>query len=107
MIAVIITWAVLIEILLHLFGAGSFFVGVSGTVLAIAFVVGSIGIILNLKTPKEVISTILIGAFMVGFLPALLAGVLQDIWQALSPATVLFIALALLGAALFLSRERR
>jgi len=103
----IMTWAVLIGVLLHLFGAGNIFVAISGAVLAIAFVVGAIGIILNLKTPKEVIAAIVIGAFAASLLPAVIAGVLRDIWHGLSPVTIFVIGLGLLAAALFLSRVRR
>jgi hypothetical protein len=103
----IVIWAVLIGTILHLLGAGGFFVGASGAVLALAFVVGAIGIILNLKTPKEVIASIVIGAFAASLLPAVIAGVLRDIWHGLSPVTIFVIGLGLLAAALFLRRVRR
>jgi hypothetical protein len=49
----------------------------------------------------------LIGAFAVSFFSSVLAGMVQDLWHLLSPATLACIGLGLVATALYLSRERR
>ena len=100
-------WALVIGILFTIVGAGGTFIQLVGTILAIALVLGGILIIIGMKRPGEVLVPIVAAAFAVSFVPAVIAGLIQNTWKALSWTALLLIGLAVIVIALIVTRERR
>jgi hypothetical protein len=99
----ILAWVLVIGILFSIIGASGAFIQLAGGILAIALVVGGILIILGIRRPAEVLLPVLGAAFALGFVPSLIAGLINSLtWPAL-----FLIGIAIIVVALIVSRESR
>ena len=75
-----LTWAVVIGIAFHLFGAGDMYTQLAGGILVMLFAIGGILLITSSKTPSEVLTALLVSALALVLLPPFMAGLIRQVW---------------------------
>jgi len=101
-------WAIIVGISCHLLGLGSLFAQLIANVLTIALLAAGLRMILSPKKDAGgVLGPVARAAFILGFLPAFIAGGLQQLVRSSPGTAAMFLVGGTLAAIVLIARRRR
>ncbi len=100
----VLIWAVAFASLLHLAGASGLLLSLLGEVLMVGLILGGFAVMFGLKQAEEVLRAFLLVAIVLVLLPAVIAGILRDLWVS-HRGLLTLTALLAGGAWIFFSRS--